>query len=232
MLCYTVYNTSSWTNKVLWLFYFSWWAMPMQVLRVAAVMMMQWHDDGHQYLRSISQLGEHHQAYHDKDDIVAIITTTHTHNTRALQAGNRTRNRYGEDECDPAWERKYQAYLNMTQQVWTDPICYSYELSLSCYCPAAYTRPMRLEVYNDTVTHYEFVNQDPSISAVAIPEDRLRPTMNRLFQIAYNDCFEGCPDNGKAQECFITYDSVNGHMESLFIDYSKLAADDELVSIV
>jgi Family of unknown function (DUF6174) len=168
-------------------------------------------------------------AYHDKDDSVAVITT-HTH-TRALQAGNRTRNRYGDDGCDPAWARKFQVYLNYSQQVWADPICYSYELSVLCYCPPEYTKPMRIEVYNDTVTHYEFVDQDPSISAV-IPDDRRRPTMNMLFQIAYEDCFEGCPDNGTAQECYIAYDSVYGHIELLSIDYSKLVADDEVVSTI
>jgi Family of unknown function (DUF6174) len=236
MLCY---NNKNSTVMFLLLFVVP-CATIIQHMPEVAAMMTTRHDDHHHHhhhLRSNYHFGDdhHHHITSMQNNLVKapprfLYHPDHeTTITRTLR--NRTR-AYGNDgSCDSsAWA----AYRSNIRNVWTDPICYRYDLSLSCLCPAAYTKPLRIQVYNDTVTNVTFLpDPDPSASAY-VPEDRSRPTMNRLFAIVNEDCFAGCPDKngGRAQECIITYDAVHGSIASLYIDYSKLAADDELVSAI
>jgi Family of unknown function (DUF6174) len=224
MICYTTATdtTSSWAKKVLLLlFLLSSCCDIMQVPGVAGMTTTATrHDVGHHHLRGPRSLHEGHEPTISRPNRTSTGTST-----ISTTARNRTRDD-NDGSCDPAWEQEYEVYRSIRENMWTDPICYSYDFALSCLCPVAYTKPMRIAVYNDTVVNVTFL--EPSISAV--PDDRARPTMNMLLEKVYEDCFEGCPDNGRAQECFITFDAASGNIE-LYIDYSKLRADDELVSI-
>jgi Family of unknown function (DUF6174) len=225
MLC-TISSMNSWTTAVLLLCL----CISRAVMPVPVATMMKMHDGN---LRSRHHFGYHHHAQNNNNNIAKVWNANSPvwSAPRSLQEEVTTRNRTRPDDdgCDSGWEKKLEDHRFNRQEVWTDPNCYSYELELSCSCAPEYTRPIRIEVVNDTVVSVEYVANvgDPTISAV--PDDRQPQTMNMLYQKVNRDCFDACPDTG-AQECTITYDGVNGNIESLYIDYSKLAADDELVS--
>lgn len=127
--------------------------------------------------------------------------------------------------CDPDWEQKFQEYNRTRKEVWVNPICYSYVYVRSCFCPPEYTRPVRIVVYNDTVVHTKYID-DPNATVI----DEQLETMNSLFAGLERNCFEGCPNVG-ATYCYIEYNNVTGNIEQVFIDQSKMIADEEVVSM-
>jgi hypothetical protein len=88
-----------------------------------------------------------------------------------------------------------------------------------------YMRPVRIDVRNDTIVHTEYID-NPNATVI----DEQLATMNTLFARVEKNCFEGCPNVG-ASYCDIEYNNVTGSIVQVFIDQSKMIADEEIVSI-
>jgi Family of unknown function (DUF6174) len=131
--------------------------------------------------------------------------------------------------CDPEWEAKLVEYNRTRQEIWTNPTCYSYIFVRTCFCPPEYMRPVRVHVTNDTVTNVSYVMDDDANATIVGEYDRHFPTMNELFDIVNNSCFDGCPDDG-ATLCLMEYDNVTGTIDHVYIDHSKMIMDEEMVS--
>lgn len=95
---------------------------------------------------------------------------------------------------------------------------YSYTLQRSCFCPEEYTKAMRLEVRNGSLTSVKYVD-----SGADVPEN-FRPN---IFKIeAFFDLIDSTrAKGGTVSE--LSFDFAFGYPQQMYLDPIPLAADDE-----
>jgi len=100
------------------------------------------------------------------------------------------------------------------------PSSYSFTWTQSCYCIPDMTRPIRITVASGQITSAVFADDQ---QAVGDPVRRNLQTIDGVF-----DKIQAALDQG-ADEVTVDFDPTRGYPRSVFVDYSRQAADEELL---
>jgi hypothetical protein len=104
---------------------------------------------------------------------------------------------------------------------WTKqlPASYSFTWMQSCECISDMTRPIRIGVTSGQITSAVYVDDQAAVGALVRP---YLLTIDGVF-----DKIQAANDQGAA-EVTVDYDPARGYPTSVFVDYSRQAADEEL----
>lgn len=111
--------------------------------------------------------------------------------------------------------------LAAARKQWVDhlPASYSFTWMQSCECIGDMTRPIRISVTAGQLTNAVFVDDQ---AAVGEPVRRYLLTIDGVF-----DKIQDAIDQDAA-EITVDYDPARGYPRSVFVDYSRQVADEEL----
>jgi hypothetical protein len=107
--------------------------------------------------------------------------------------------------------------LSRNQAIWNKMNLSSYEftLSVSCFCTEAVAGPHLIKVVDDTIASVNGKPYDPSTMGLLI-------TINELFTYIEKSI------ERKPYQKSITYNSLYGYPESIYFDFEKTIADEEI----
>jgi hypothetical protein len=115
--------------------------------------------------------------------------------------------------------------LSRNQQKWQDANVthYTFQLSVTCFCPVGGVMPMTVEVKDGEVVSLVDVNGD-AIPSTDPLNDLIEKyvTIDRIFSELNSDSVQG------AERLEITYDPTYGFPSDVVIDFVQEVADDEL----
>jgi hypothetical protein len=114
-----------------------------------------------------------------------------------------------QSELDRNWDRFQR----------TAPLSYSYTVRVSCDCPSEITRPVVVWVDRGSI-EYQFYEDDGRPVPLSIANSF--PSVEQLFD-AVQDGIDRRADNIDVQ-----YDFTYGYPTSVYIDYDRRVADEEL----
>jgi hypothetical protein len=125
--------------------------------------------------------------------------------------------------CTPGGETGTE--LSRNKQKWQDANVthYTFQLSVTCFCPVAGVMPMTVEVKDGEVVSLVDVNGDAFPSTDPL-NDLIEKyvTIDRIFSELNSDSVQG------AERLEITYDPTYGFPSDVVIDFVEEVADDEL----
>ncbi len=96
---------------------------------------------------------------------------------------------------------------------------YSYEFRRGCFCLPDYTKPVLIQVKNDTVTDARFKDNNKQLTEALKGN---RQTINMLFK-TIQDAIDR-----KAHSIKVKYNEQYGYPASIVVDYDERMADEEL----
>jgi hypothetical protein len=114
-----------------------------------------------------------------------------------------------------------KADLERNQRLWAEqrPNAYVYVVERQCFCPSEARGPVRVRVVDGVTTSRVYVDSGDSVPA-AMAEGF--PSVAGLFEFIH-DAMERDP-----AELRVTYDTSTGVPLSIFVDYSREMADEEM----
>jgi hypothetical protein len=92
---------------------------------------------------------------------------------------------------------------------------YEFTLTVSCFCPEDVTEPHLLKVVDDTIASVNDIPYNPSTMGLLM-------TIDELFTYVGNSI------ESKPYQKSITYNSLYGYPESVYFDFEKTMADEEI----
>ena len=114
-----------------------------------------------------------------------------------------------QDRLDRAWNR-FESVA---------PLAYTYTVRVSCECPSAITRPVTVWVDRGVI---EYLLYEDDGQPVPLSYASSFPSAEELF-----DTIQDAIERG-ADEIDVEYDSSYGYPTSVYIDYNRGVADEEL----
>ena len=94
---------------------------------------------------------------------------------------------------------------------------YSYTLQRSCFCPEEFTKAMRLEVRNGSLTSVKYVDSGADVPA------QMQPSVFKIE--AFFDLIDSTLASGTVEN--LAFDAMFGYPTKMNLDPIPLAADDE-----
>jgi hypothetical protein len=112
--------------------------------------------------------------------------------------------------------------LSEAREQWSRQVPRSYELTWqqACVCEPTWNRPIRISVAAGQITSAIYVDDD---EAVAEPVRSHLVTVDGVFD-KIEDAIEG-----DASQVDVEYDATWGYPASVFVDYNRRTADEELM---
>jgi hypothetical protein len=107
--------------------------------------------------------------------------------------------------------------LSRNQAIWDKKNLSNYEftLAVSCFCPETVAGPHLIKVVDDKITSVNDQPYDPSTMGLLM-------TIDELFT------YVGKSIERKPYQKSITYNSLYGYPESVYFDFEKTMADEEI----
>lgn len=97
------------------------------------------------------------------------------------------------------------------------PIEYSYDVTISCFCPVSYVGPHELRIRNGEVVSYRLKAQDQEADESIIPDLRIETLDKRVEQLLMED-----PEMSE-----VAYHITYGFAENAYFDMDSQIADEE-----